>query len=360
MKLIVLSNLKDRFPAYARIVLMLTVMIFITSILMSNLLPLIHIRQAYKQLELRDSVVIASNNEKSGNIKAAVDICDGKYLGVSFRGRYTYDSFAYIQPVEKCYFTSLPYKFKTAPNYDGFEKLDSYPAVIASSLAEYYSVGDTCSERLSGKDSAEISFTVVGVLKNDFIYLTPAEDSPSSIISEQSNYIFVITDENDTMFAKRNLYGALANGNTTEFCNAVISTGTVENAFTTQGFEDYCALELEIIGLPIMLQIISTALCLAGIMSNSILSMVVFQRKYRILFTCGASVSQCRIIQIVTDSVPMATAIIVFAGLYISTLKFNVLSLNTESTITSLTILAFVFTAAETLAFAAAKSLDKR
>ena len=52
MRLIILSILKDRFPAYVRVTLMLTVMMFILSSLIGDLLPLIQIRQAYSSLGL--------------------------------------------------------------------------------------------------------------------------------------------------------------------------------------------------------------------------------------------------------------------------------------------------------------------
>lgn len=359
MKQIVLSNLKDRFSSYFRLVIMLTAMIFITSYLLGDLLPLMHISQTYNRLGLQNSVVLTAKAEESKNIKAAVDDCNGKYLGVSFRGRYSHDALDYFQPVEEWYFANLQYKFKIPPIYDEVGKNNSYPAIIVSSLAKYYSVGNTYQKRLSGRDGAEITFTVVGVLKDDFVYLTPAEDTPSSVVSEQSNYIFLISDENDSLFKKRDVYGAVANGSIAEFCNALVKTERVESAFATQGYKDYCALELEISGRSIMLQIISVALCLAGIMSNSVLSMTVFQRKYQILFICGASKSKCRIIQIVTDTVAAAAAVIAFAGLYILALEYNVLLFNAESIFVSLIILVLVFAVSEAFAFAAKKGLSQ-
>ncbi len=306
MRLIILSNFKDRFPAYVRVTLMLTVMMFILSSLMGDLLPLIQIRQAYSSLGLENAVAITAD----ANVKSLVEDSGGKYLGMSFRGKYTYDSFAYLQPVEADYFENLNYSFK---NKTSFESTGGYPAVVVSSLDSYYTLGETYTEILSGKDKTEVTFTVVGILKNDFVYLTPSEDSPSSVVSEQSNYIFLITDKNDTIFFKRNVYGALASGDITDFCSNIVSTGLVESAVSTaDGFAEYCALELEIMGMTVMLAIISVLLCLAGAISNSILSRTVFAEKYRIISTCGASSAQCRVIQIITDLIPIIVAVAIF------------------------------------------------
>ncbi|MCD8107972.1 MAG: hypothetical protein LUE20_08450 [Oscillospiraceae bacterium] len=306
MRLIILSNLKDRFPAYVRVTLMLTVMMFILSSLMGDILPLIQIRQAYSSLGLENAVAITADSD----IKSVVEDLGGKYLGVSFRGKYTYDSFAYLQPVEADYFENLNYSFKKQTR---FEVVDGYPAVIVSSLGSYYTLGETYTEVLSGKDKTEVTFTVVGILKSDFVYLTPSDDSPSSVVSEQSNYIFLITDEDDDIFTKKDVYGALATGDVTDFCSSIVGTGLVESAISTAaGFAEYCALELEIMGMTVMLAIISVLLCLAGVISNSILSRTVFAEKYRIISTCGANTAQCRTTQIITDLIPIIAAVIIF------------------------------------------------
>ncbi|MCD8005687.1 MAG: hypothetical protein LUF29_01730 [Oscillospiraceae bacterium] len=306
MRLIILSNLKDRFPAYVRVTLMLTVMMFILSSLTEDLLPLIQIRQAYSNLGLENAVEITADSE----IKSVVEDLGGKYLGVSFRGKYTYDSLAYLQPVEADYFENLNYSFKKKIS---FNTVDGYPAVVVSSLGSYYTLGEVYTEILSGKDKTEVTFTIVGILKNDFVYLTPSEDSPSSVVSEQNNYIFLITDENDEIFTQRDVYGALVIGDVTDFCSNIVSTGLVESAVSTAaGFAEYCALELEIMGMTVMLAIISVLLCLAGVISNSILSRTVFAEKYRIISTCGASTAQCRAIQIITDLIPIIAAVTIF------------------------------------------------
>ncbi|MCD7785237.1 MAG: hypothetical protein LUH18_06615 [Oscillospiraceae bacterium] len=309
MRPIILSNLKDRFPAYVRVTLMLTVMMFIFSSLMGDLLPLIQISQAYSRLGLENAVAITADSD----IKSVVEDLGGKYLGVSFRGKYTYDSFAYLQPVEADYFENLNYSFKKQTSCD---TIDGYPAVVVSSLGSHYSLGETYTEVLSGKDKPEVTFTVVGTLKNDFVYLTPSGDSPSSVVSEQSNYIFLITNEDDEIFTKRDVYGALASGDMTDFCSNIVSTGLVESAVSTaDGFDEYCSLELEIMGMTVMLAIISVLLCLAGVISNSILSRTVFAEKYRIISTCGASTVQCRAIQIITDSIPIVAAVAIFVAI---------------------------------------------
>lgn len=358
MKIIVLSNLRDRFPAYAIITLMLTAMIFITASLMGDLLPLLHMNKTYRLLELDKAVTITAEAGMSDEIKSTVEGLGGKYLGASFRGNYTSDGFAFFQPVEIDYFNNLNYKFRKKDLENITSNISGYSAVIVSSLKGYYNQGETYTEKLLGRDAPAVTFTVVGVLNDDYVYITPTYDTPSSIVSQQSRYIFLITDDDDDTFVKRNVYAALSNNDTAEFCNAISSDEAIQSAEVSTGLDEYRAIELEIMGIPIILQIVSVALCIAGVMSNSLLSMTWFERKYSICLVCGADMTKCRLIQLITDIIPEVLAITAFVILSLLFPEFNI-DIEWENAVISLFIIISIFAISETAAFVAAVSAHK-
>ena len=351
MRPLIKSNISDRFGAYAGLAVMLSIMFFVTQYLLGGLLPLWHIDLAYRRMGLENAVSVTAEAGQGDLIENYCQKTGGKYLGASFIGKYTADGFAFIQPVERDYFDNLNYRIKTRKSPE-----TGYSAVVVSSLGGYYELGQTYSETLTGREAASIEFTVVGVLSDDCVYITPAADTPSSVVSEQENYIFIIVDESDENFSRRNLYGALGND---EFISRLNNFEDIQHADRTSGFEENRSLRLEISGLMIVLAITSAALCAAGIMSNSLLSMAQFRRKYAILFTLGATRLKCAAIQLLTDVIPHLCAIAVYLMLTILLKEFNILKTTPESAAIGLLEMFLIFAFSEVLAFLAAKQMPK-
>lgn len=246
------------------------------------------------------NVIIISNDEK------IADEVGATVLWRNYRTQHiSDDSDLRIKPVEKEYLRHFGFVSDT---------VDGIQAVVPSGLSNQYKVGKTYTILING--IGDIIFTVAKVLVNDLMFLPPSDNTVYSIIGSYPTTIILAMDESAlSKFTVSDIYTLQAENAQ----GAALSLSWYDGIITTMSCEDARAynnsFELSQMGMPIIISITAVVLCLAGMLSNTLLTIIANERINGIYYICGYTWRKCAMVQIVSDFFAVVAAALLALGI---------------------------------------------
>lgn len=312
---IIFSNLSERQKGYIALFVELVILIFVTNVLLNRLIPFMELESVCKKMEL-GRIICFSMEESEKDSREMAELTDTVWIGQNLEGRYDKFGTVYVQPVNQMYFDFIKYDYYKKMDFDGSS---TNKVVIVRSLASQYQLGETYSIEINDVDfdgnNSVISFTVVGILENDYVLLPPYGGSVGTMVEERKDAMFLIANPSViSEFGHTNTAMLIAadEERAQAAVDKLLCLSSVSEALCIQTMQQYnTSLKMEMMGTPIILFITTVVLCLTGFISNVMLSIILYERKYSIYYICGISWKKCSAIQMVTDFVPTLAALIV-------------------------------------------------
>lgn len=336
---LILSNFRCRTVSYIVVCVELVILLIVCNVLLNQLIPFIQGEHLYKEMDL-SSIVCCTSNVDRATVERHADKVGATVLWRNYRTQYiSDDSELQIKPVEKAYLQHF-----------GFadDALAGIQAVVPYSLSGQYKEGGSYSVHING--IGEITFAIAKVLNTDLMFLPPANDTVSSIIgSYPTTIILAMDEENLSNFTASDIYTlqaadaqAVALG--LSWYDGIITAMSCEDAKTHNN-----SLELSQMGMPIIISITAVILCLAGMLSNTLLTIIANERTNGIYYICGYTWRKCAMVQIVSDFLVVIAAILAALGvmLLISKISSGYVALQKIPFIASILIVVTIYTVTE-------------
>lgn len=338
---LVLSNLRRRTVSYVAVCVELVILLIVCNVLLNQLIPFIQSEQLYVEMEL-SSILCCTTNADSATIERNADEVGATVLWRNYRTQYVSDnSDLQIKPVESAYLQHFGFNDNT---------LDGIQAVVPYGLSNLYEKGGKYTIHING--IGEISFVVAKVLENDLMFLPPSGDAVSSIIGNYPTTIILAMDESDlSNFIASDTYTLQA----TDAPKAVLDLSWCEGVITAMSCEDAKAynnsLELSQLGMPIIISIAAVVLCLAGMLSNTLLTIIANERSNGIYYICGYTWRKCAMVQIVSDFFAVVISVFIALGimLLLSEISAGYIAFQKTPFTVSILIVAAIYIVAEVL-----------
>lgn len=340
----ILIHLRKRSANYIAVCVEVTILILVSNILLSQLIPFIQTKQLYNEMGLSQILCCTVNSDRE-TVRELAESADATLLWRNYiRKPPASNENLYIQPVEKSYLQ----RFKLTS-----ENLlpQGAVAVIPHSLKSQYEVGQTYTLAID-ENIGEVTFKVIASLDSDLMFLPPSGNSALSIIGNHSNTILLALDETDLVhFNASDVYTMEAENvqqaaDNLSFCENVVTVMSCEAA---QNYDN--AFELKEMGIPIILAITAIVLCLAGLLSNTLLTIIANERTNGIYYICGYTWKKCALIQVIGD-LCMVLLSIVFAIVVLFILEKTsgeYIALEKLPFIVSMVIIALIYAVTEAL-----------
>lgn len=345
MRKLIFTHLRRRAPNYIAVCVELTVVLLVCNILLNQLLPFIQSQRLYDKLGL-SNVLCCTVTTDGETVEEIAGEVGATVLWRNYRGQYALsDENLFIQPVEKSYLS----RFGLLSND---EIKDGPIAVVSGSLSSQYITGETYTVVVS-EPVGEITFTVAASLDNDLMFIPPSGDAALSIIGSYPHTILLALDNDDlTRFTASDVYTLEVKENDAQ--RVVNDLSWKEQIVTAMSCEEAHAysnsLDLSQMGMPIIISLTAVVLCLAGMLSNTLLSIIANERNNAIYYICGYTWRKCALIQIVSDLLIVVCSVLVaFVIMQILSALSGNISLQQSSFLVSIAIVAAIYVLAETL-----------
>lgn len=342
---LIFAHLKRRSINYIAVCIELIVVVLVCNILLSHLVPFIQGQQLYKSLKL-SSILCCTTSEESDAIDIIAREVDARILWRNYRGQYALsDENLFVQPVEKSYLR----RFALVPD----EQISDGPiAVVASSLTSKYKPGNSYTVVLQ-EPIGEITFSVVLSTDTDLMFIPPSGDAALSVIGRHPHTVLLALDDNDlAKFDASDVYTLEAEDNDAQRVTEILSWN--EKIITAMSCEDAQShsnsLDMNQMGMPIVISLTAVSLCLAGMLSNTLLSIIANERNNAIYYICGYTWKKCALVQFISDLLIVFFSILMaYAVMQILSKMSGNITFQKTSFILSVAIVAVIFTFAEIL-----------
>lgn len=345
MKKLIVAHWRRRIVNYSAVCVELIILLIVGNILMSQLLPFLQSVQMYNQYGLENILCCTATTSRE-NVEQIVEEQDAKILWSNYRAEYAIsEERLCIQPVEKEYLR----RFNLISEED-IQK--GTIAVVPESLSSQYSVGKTYTITVS-ETIGKITFLVGAVMNNDLMFIPPSGDATRSIIGSYSNTILLALDEDDlSKFNLSDIYTLEADAYDVE--QIVENLSWNENIITVMSCEqaqEYSnSLELSQMGMPIIISITAIILCLAGMLSNTLLTIIANERNNGIYYICGYTWKKIALVQIISDLFAVGISIIIALGImFYLAVRSEYIILQKMPFLASVVIVAIIYVFAEIL-----------
>lgn len=341
MKKLILSHFRRRMVNYIAVCVEFVILLIVCNVLLNQLIPFIQSEQLYIEMQLSNILCCTTNTDKEA-LETVADEVDATVLWRNYRTQYiSDDSDLRIKPVEKKYLQHFGFIADTA---------ESMQAVIPSSLSNQYEEGKTYTIHING--IGEISFAVAKVLDNDLMFLPPSDNTVSNIVGSYPTTIILAMDESSlSKFTASDIYTLQARNAK----DAALSLSWYDGVITAMSCEDAQSynnsLELSQMGMPIIISMTAVVLCMAGMLSNTLLTIIANERTNGIYYICGYTWRKCAMVQIVSDLLAVVFAILLALGimLILSVTSSGYIALQKTPFAASVLIVAVIYVVAEML-----------
>ncbi len=344
MKKLISLHLRRRLTNYIAVCVELIVLLLVCNILLSQLIPFIQSEQLYDELGLSDVLCCTTTTDRE-TLERITNEADATILWRNYKGQYTSDETLFVQPVEKNYFRQFRLLSED-------QMTNETIAVISESMSSKYSIGETYTVSIS-ENIGKITFTVAGIVDNDLMFIPPSGDAALSIIGNYPHTILLGLDEDDLLrFHASDVYTLSANDNDAQ--RVADDLSWEEQIITAMSCEDAQSynnsLELNQMGMPIIISITAIVLCLAGMLSNTLLTIIANERNNSIYYICGLTWKKCALIQIICDLfVVILSAVLTLIALLIFSKISDYIVLQRTPFLISVAIAAVMYLIAEIL-----------
>jgi len=342
---LIFTHLKRRAINYIAVCVELIVVVLVCNILLSHLVPFIQGQQLYKSLKL-SSILCCTTSAESDALDIIAREVDAKILWRNYRGQYALsDESLFIQPVEKSYL----HRFDLVPD----EQISAGPiAVVASSLTSRYKSGNTYTVALQ-YPIGEITFSVALSTDNDLLFIPPSGDAALSVIGRHPNTVLLALDDDDlAKFDASDVYTLEAKDNDAQRVTEILSWNEkIIAAMSCEDAQSYSnSLDMSQMGMPIVISLTAVALCLAGMLSNTLLSIIANERNNAIYYICGYTWKKCALVQFISDLlIVFFSVVMAYAVMQILSKTSGNITFQQTSFLLSVAIVAVIFTLAEIL-----------
>ena len=341
MKKLILSHFRRRIVNYIAVCVELVILLIVCNVLLNQLIPFIQGEQLYREMELSNILCCTTNTDKE-TMEAIADEVGATVLWRNYRAQYiSDDSDLRIKPVDIEYMQHFGFAANSS---------DVIQAVVPSSLSNQYEEGKTYTIHISG--IGEITFTVAKVLENDLMFLPPSDNTVSNIIGSYPTTIIMAMDESNlSKFTASDIYTLQAQ----DAQGAALSLSWYDGIITAMSCEDAQtynnSFELSQMGMPIIISITAVVLCLAGMLSNTLLTIIANERTNGIYYICGYTWRKCAMVQIVSDFLAVVVSILFALGimLALSLTSSGYIALQKTPFAASVLIVAVIYAVAEML-----------
>ena len=303
---LIIAHWRRRIVNYSAVCVELIILLIVGNILMSQLIPFLQSAQLYSKHGLENILCCTATTNRE-NVEQIAEGLGAKILWSNYRGDYTIsDERLFIQPVEKEYLR----RFNLISEED---IIKGAVAVVPASLSSQYLVGETYTVTVS-ETVGKITFLVGTVMDNDLMFIPPSGDAALSIIGSYPNTILLALDEDDlTRFNSSDVYTLEADAYDVQ--RVVDDLSWNEHIITVMSCEkaqDYTnSLELSQMGMPIIISITAIILCLAGMLSNILLTIIANERNNGIYYICGYTWKKIALVQILSDLLAVGISVII-------------------------------------------------
>lgn len=294
MRKLILTHLRRRMANYIAVCVELTILILVSNVLLSQMIPFIQTKQLYDEMRLSQILCCTVNSDRE-TVQKLAENADATLLWRNYIGQSpASNENLYIQPVEKSYLQ----RFKLIS-----ENLlpQGAVAVIPHSLKSQYEVGQTYTLAID-ENIGEVAFTVIASLDSDLMFLPPSGNSTLSIIGNHANTILLALDDADLSYFNASDIYTMEAENAQQAADNLSFYENVVTVMSCEAAQDYDnAFELEEMGIPIILSITAIVLCLAGMLSNTLLTIIANERTNGIYYICGYTWKKCALVQVIGD-----------------------------------------------------------
>lgn len=353
---VILYQLRSRMKSCFFVMIELLVVFVVSMVLMDRLLPFLEEKHAYQKLDLSNIVCFTTRNEEFQTND------EWNYLGRNLYGREYIgsDGMIYIQPVSEEYIKYIEYEYADYM-YEQEKKTSVYQAVIVESQKDDYQIGSTYSVQAQDGGNV-IEFMVIGILESDYVFLPPDGNGDSFLINKEDNLVLLIDDGTlERYFDATDIHMIWADS--AEDAKRIVEelwmdTKVVLAMSGIEAIERRESIELEMIGMPLVLFFISTVLGLAGLVSHVLLSIIRLQRNYGIYFIFGYTMQRCHIVQMITDIIPVILSFGIGMGIYWGQDNFQlgIIQNQTASIGLSIFVILVIYMLSEWLGYAQLKN----
>ncbi len=343
MKKLIVTHLKRRLSNYIAVCVELAILILVSNVLLNQLFPFIQSKQLYKEMEL-SKILCCTVSSGSESVEELAEEVNATLLWRNYIGQVpASDENLYVQPIGKNYLQRF-----------GLISANNIPqesvAIVANSLKSEYEVGNTYTMVID-ETIGEIAFTVIDSLDNDLMFLPPSGNSALSIIGSYPNTILLALDDDVlAQFNASNVYTMEADDaqQVTDNLSFHENVVTVMSCEAAQAYDD--AIEIEKMGIPIILSITTIVLCLAGMLSNTLLTIIANERTNGIYYICGYTWKRCAMVQIISDlCVVLLSSVLSLSAMLILSNTSGYISLEKIPFIASASIVIVIYAIAEIL-----------
>ena len=340
---LIFTHLRRRATNYIAVCVELTVVLLVCNILLNQLLPFIHSQRLYNNFGLSNVLCCTVTTDRE-TVEGITEEVGATVLWRNYRGQYALsDESLFIQPVEKGYLS----RFGLVPND---EILNGPIAVVSGSLSSQYITGETYTVTV-GPSVGEITFTVAASMDNDLMFIPPSGDAALSIIGYYPHTILLALDSDDlALFIASDVYTLESKEiDAQRVVDELSWKEQIVTAMSCDEAQNYSnSLDLSQMGMPIVISLTAVVLCLAGMLSNTLLSIIANERANAIYYICGYTWKKCALLQIMSDLfIVVCSAILAFAIMQILSALSGNISLQHNSFLISVAIVAAIYVLAE-------------
>lgn len=296
---LIIANLRGRLGSYLAVCAQIMIALIVGYIMLGELIPFIQVEITCKNLQL-SQIVFCSSLEGEEYVSNAARKAGASVLCRNYQSTKTTDGEIHIQPVSVGFMTHFGYL-----DIDSIQSGDNMLAVVPECLSSTYEPGKTY--RLSiGKDAQELSFSVATCLDNDILLIPPSGSAAENAVGVRTNTIYTVIPEScEEQFVLSEVYTLTVEGQKGEAVVAALleQEGIYEAVCEELVRAYYRALDLEMMGIPIIIFICVMVLCFTGVISNTMLTLIHNERLNSIYFICGYTWNQCLRIQLLSDGI---------------------------------------------------------
>lgn len=303
MSRIIRSNLLQRKKHYIAVFIELMIVMIAGYLVMIDLIDWFGSQAAYQKLGL-NHIVYCTMQGTDAQMEEYAALADADYIGVSYLREQAGD--VIWAPVTESYISRIPYTYKQKT---GWEDIEGLKAVVPRALSGEYKLGRTYTLELE----EPTEFTVVGTLQDKWMFLPPVTGSGNEIVNQ--NAVLLFGDKVvENVFQGSNTF-TLWFEDPAKKTSVMDSIGENPDITEIGGLDDKNEsrrqLELEVMGEPILIFLFVYLLCCTAMVSHVLLSVIAFERKYGICYICGGTWWKCVKIQVLTDALPVALAVLI-------------------------------------------------
>ena len=310
---LVLAQLARRIKSNFAVCVEVIVLIIVCNVLLGQLIPYVQGELLYKNCSL-SQIVCCTSDAGEVTVEELASAVEASVLQRNYKSKVVSEEDLWLQPVSTSYVARI-----FSENID--VSAGGIPAIVPRSLSSKFKQDQSYS--LTVYDMSEpVCFTVVHTLNNDMMFLPPAGNTVEMVSKSPNTVLLVVDDSTSELFELSDVYTMDVGS---QDVNAVISllteNGGVEMAMSVKAAREYSnTFDLHMMGMPIIIAVTVVLLCLAGMLSNTLLSVISNERLNSIYYICGYTWKKCAIVQAITD------LLIVLCGILISLIVLLLLS----------------------------------